>query len=160
MKKFTIHLTTCFVILGSVACTGSDQQAETADTEAPVEVISVDTKTPNPDSACIEVFLRQRDCTSDFIPALIDARIRLDVPPGIAARAAEEGRDTLIAVALNEWASDSRDAAVEATCKQMVAQMPAEAFESLLSASRACLEESECSAFTACIVPVMEGHLR
>jgi hypothetical protein len=159
MKNAT-HLAALFVLLTLGACTGSDQQADTANTTAPAEAAAADTETPESKSSCVEIFVRQRDCTDDFIPALVDARIRLDVPAGIAARATDEGRDTLIAEAMGEWANDSQDAAIDATCEKITASVPAETLEPMLTASASCLEESECSAFATCIVPVIEGQLQ
>ena len=104
--------------------------------------------------------MRERECTDDFIPALVDARIRLNVPAGIADRASTEGRDPIIAEALAEWADDSQDDAIDATCTKIVASVPQEALESVGAATKACLAESECSAFTACVVPAIEGMLQ
>jgi hypothetical protein len=142
------------------ACAGSDNQAETANTSPPVETQAAEEETPDSKSSCVEVFVRQRDCTDDFIPALVDARTRLDVPAGIAERVGTEGRDAIIAEALAEWANDSQDAAIDGTCEKIVASAPADALEPMLTASRECLAESECSAFSACIIPVIEGQLR
>ena len=161
------QLTTLLAILALGACAGSDNQAETANTEAPsanteapTETSAAEEEAPDSKAGCVAVFARQRDCTDEFIPALVDARIRLDRPAGIAARASSEGRDALIAEALAEWAKDSQDAAIDLSCEKIVASVPAEALESMVEATGACLQESECGAFTTCVLPVIEGQLQ
>lgn len=153
-------LTALFALLALGACTGSDKQADTANTTPPAQNAAAQTETPDAKEGCIEVFVRQRECTDDFIPALVEARIRLDLPAGIAERASTEGRDPIIAEALAEWANDSQDAAIDGTCEKIIASVPPEALEPMIKATRACLEESECSAFAACVVPVIEGQLK
>jgi hypothetical protein len=154
------YLTALLVLVALPACAGSDNQAETANTSPPVETQAAEEETPDAKSGCVEVFVRQRDCTDDFIPALVDARIRLDVPAGIAERASAEGSGAIITEAMAEWANDSQDAAIDGTCDGIVASVPAEALKPMLTASKSCLEESECSAFSTCIIPVIEGQLK
>ncbi len=108
-------------------------------------------------AACVKLFERQRACTDAFIPALVDLRVELDKPAGIAAKAKENGgRDALIAKAKEEWKKDSEDAAISARCEQMAASPKA---AGMMDASAKCLAPSECSAFTACIIPVMRPAL-
>src|SRR4051794_5500024 len=54
---------------------------------------------------CVQVFQRARTCTDDYIPALVDARAKLDLPAGIKAEVASD-RAGVIAQAKTEWASD------------------------------------------------------
>ncbi len=162
MKTATPTLTLLLALLPLGACTGSDNQAETANTSTPgdstgpANTDSAEVETPDFKARCVQLFVRQRSCTDDFIPALVDARIRLDKPAGITDRATTEGRDALVAEALQEWADDSKDAAIDSTCENIAASMPAEARAPMLTAVGSCLEKSDCSAFAACIVPVIE----
>jgi hypothetical protein len=103
---------------------------------------------------CIEMFTRNRTCTDTYIPALVDLRVRYDQPPGIADAVATD-RDAVIAKAMEEWASDSTDSAIAATCKKIVASMPG-AIAADAPAARECLAEQDCPAYTRCVMPLVE----
>ena len=100
---------------------------------------------------CVAVIRRQRECTDAFIPALVDARVRADMPPGIAQKDKEVGRDALVAMALEEWASDSTDPAIDATCDK-AADHP-----ELIEKAQACMNQSACDAFSACTVEIVSS---
>jgi len=105
-------------------------------------------------TTCVEVMTKGRACTNEFIPALVDSRARHDHPKGIAD-AVNADRDAVIAQALTEWATDSKDEAIARTCQQMVAEAP-DAVD--IAAGRACLAQADCAAFVACIIPQFEKH--
>src|SRR5438067_7192500 len=71
-------------------------------------------------ASCVRLFQRQRTCTQDFIPALVDLRRSLDRPAGIA----QGDRQETIAAALEEWKSDSTDEAIGTTCDRMAPSLP------------------------------------
>lgn len=100
---------------------------------------------------CVAVIRRQRDCTDAFIPALVDARVRADVPAGIAQKDKEMGRDALVGLALEEWASDSTDPAIDATCDKAVTR------PELIEKAEACMNQSACDAFSACTVEIISS---
>jgi hypothetical protein len=104
--------------------------------------------TPAQQASCVTLFERQRTCTESFIPALVDLRVSLDRPKGIAATAKSDGRDALIAAALAEWKTDSTDASIAKTC----ASMPPGAVTPQMNT---CLAASSCPAFSQCLVPLM-----
>lgn len=114
---------------------------------------------PTPLDTCVAVFARQKECTDDFIPALVDLRIRHDVPTGVADQAANGGRDALIATAMQEWAEDSQEPVARATCEQMIAQVPPEQLEPMLNQGRDCAAMPACGEFVHCILPQIEQHL-
>ncbi|HUJ63203.1 MAG TPA: hypothetical protein VLX92_32115 [Kofleriaceae bacterium] len=99
------------------------------------------------DALCASVMVRARTCTDDFVPALIDARARRDVPPGFAARVAAD-RDGAIRDALVEWGQD------DAACDRIAGALPDDAWLS----AQACLAVDTCGGFARCIVPVFEKH--
>lgn len=103
---------------------------------------------------CRDLMQRERDCSAVFIPALVAERVRLDIPAGIAAEDAKLGRDALVSEALNEYADDSKDDRIAATCAQVAAQLPAERGQRLIGAGEACLELDGCEPFVACAVPI------
>lgn len=112
------------------------------------------------DATCRESFARQRTCTDDFIPALVDARIELDLPAGIAAEGKKEGgRDALIKQAKEEWSNDSEPAAVAAKCAEMGPKVPAEQKAELQAAHTKCLAISDCKAYVECVMPITKKML-
>jgi hypothetical protein len=106
---------------------------------------------------CRQSFVRQRECQDTYLPALVDLRVRLDVPAGIAARDRAEGREALLAVAEEEYAVDSTDQAIAATCDKIVAEVP-EANE-LAPRMSECLAHDSCDPFVDCILVITEEHL-
>ena len=107
---------------------------------------------------CVATFERQRTCTDQFVPALVDMRVRMDQPPGIAAKAqAAGGRDALIAEAKTEWADDSKDENIAQACTQITTKTPPEKLEQALPQIKSCLAENACDGFVGCLVPIMEN---
>ncbi len=106
---------------------------------------------------CVAVFRRQRECTGDYIPTLVDARVRADHPAGIAAKDKEVGRDALVGMAMEEWKTDSTDEAIDRGCTAISSDEAAGAPE-LIQQAEACMEESTCGAFSACAVDLVARH--
>jgi hypothetical protein len=103
---------------------------------------------------CRRLMLRQRDCSAVFLPALVAERVRLDNPAGLAAYAAKIGREALMSEALNEYAEDSKDERIAATCTEVASKLPSERAERLVTAGEACLGIDACEPFVACSVPI------
>jgi hypothetical protein len=97
---------------------------------------------------------RARACTAQWIPALVDARAKLDVPAGIAASVASD-RAGVIAQANTEWATDSQDAHIQMACLHIAASETA----SDRATSASCLAKTSCDDFVACEIPVVAPHL-
>jgi hypothetical protein len=110
---------------------------------------SVDSK-----AGCVKLREKQRSCTADFIPALVDMRVKLDLPPGIAEAARSEGRDKLLATANEEWKKDSTDESIAAMCEKM--PMPPGVTPAQKAAAEKCLAAADCKAFVGCFVPLLE----
>jgi hypothetical protein len=106
-----------------------------------------------PLASCTEVMTRARTCSDAFVPALVDARARADKPAGIAAQVAAH-RDDVIAQARTEWAHDSTDAGIAASCDRIAAKADAADQQS----AHECLAAADCTAFTACVIPVIAKH--
>jgi hypothetical protein len=127
----------------------------TSDAAPPVAPNQVQPATAgNGKALCIEVFTRNRTCTDQYIPALVDMRAKYDQPAGIAAEVAAD-RDGVIAQAKTEWATDSQPAAIDATCTQIGAN-PGAFTQADVDATQACLAITDCAAYTACIMPLGE----
>lgn len=110
-----------------------------------------------PIAVCTESFVKQRACTDTYIPALVDARVALDVPPGIRARGQGPGRAALVAAALEEWKEDSTDGAIAKTCQAMMAQKNAE--EPVVTSLSSCLGHQRCADFVPCEIQVISREL-
>jgi hypothetical protein len=132
-------------------CGGSDVEAPPAAAQT--------APTPNSSMAtCVALFQRQRACTDVFLPALVDLRVKLNVPDGIAEWEKEEGRQALIDKAHTEWASDSTDPAIDAQCQKLV-QDPQAGSPQSIEAINQCLGESACGEFVDCTLPILQAHL-
>lgn len=103
---------------------------------------------------CRDLLRRGRDCSAVFLPALVAERVRLDNPAGIAAYATQIGREALLSEALNEYAEDSKDERIAATCADVEAYLPADRGQRLVSSGEACLRLEACEPFVACAVPI------
>jgi hypothetical protein len=145
-------LSSSFALLGC----GSSEPADTT-TPAVAEAPSPETKAAaqkDPYAVCVATFERQRTCTDSYIPARVAARVDADHPAGIAEMDRKEGRDALVAKAMEEWKTDSTDESIAATCKKITASAPA----GMVDAAEACLAESDCGAFSACSVDLVKAH--
>ena len=111
-------------------------------------------RTDDAKTTCVEVMTRNRTCTDDFIPALVDARARADKPAGIREAVAAD-RAAVIAEAKQEWANDSKDEAIAPHCEAMAAHIETPDFE----AAEACLAKDACGEYVACVTPIFEKHL-
>lgn len=143
MSTRTYALSTFFLF----ACAGPDA-AQTGTVAQKLEAQSI----------CVASFHRQRDCTDTFIPALVDARVAVDVPPGIRAAGQGAGRDELIKEALSEWSTDSQDGAIGSTCEKMMSE--AERRERSFQPLKSCLEKQRCEEFVPCEIAVISAELR
>jgi hypothetical protein len=131
-----------------VACGGS--KPAPAVTATPATASSPeDVKT-----VCVKMFTRSRECTSDFIPALVDARARHDTPPGIAEQV-KANRDAVIAEAMKEWETDSTDEAITALCDKISIDP---ASSEGVDEANACMAKTSCPEYVACTMPLHERH--
>lgn len=105
-------------------------------------------------AVCVQLFTRNRECTEDYIPALVDLRAKLDKPAGIAEKVKQD-RNAVIAQAQTEWAADSTDQAIAATCAQVTANLD-ESAKADADGLQACMAEPSCGAHTACVMPFFE----
>ena len=138
------------ISLVASACMGAETAAEEA---APAQQALGRAEGGTLES-CRSFMQRQRACSAELIPALVDARVKADDPAGIAARDREIGRDALVREALAEWAVDSRDEAVEATCAEIARAIDPAREHELASGVSACLALPGRDEFVACAVPL------
>jgi hypothetical protein len=136
------------------ACSASEAAGPSTSSPAQAQpATNVDGK-----ALCVEVFTRNRTCTAQYIPALVDVRAKYDVPAGIAAEVAAD-RDAVIAHANEEWATDSTDAAIDATCTKIIANLgPGDQVD--IADIQACLANQDCGAWVACSMPYFEKRFQ
>ena len=70
------------VIALAAACGTTHDATPTAQPTTKLQAMS---STADNQAFCVQGFQRARTCTDDYIPALVDARVKVDHPPGIAA---------------------------------------------------------------------------
>jgi hypothetical protein len=112
-------------------------------------------------SVCVKTIERQYECTDDFIPALVDMRIKHGLLPPDAVPILEEegGRDKLIQIAMDEWKVDGVEPKRTETCQKMLQVVSPEEGEKLKAAGEKCLAATDCKAFLDCMMPVMEAQM-
>jgi len=100
---------------------------------------------------CVKLFERQRACSEQFVPALVDVRRELDQPAGIA----KADRGELVAAAFAEWKDDSTDVAIGATCDRMASRLP----QPSIDTAKGCLATGPCGEFVQCVTPLLRAQL-
>jgi hypothetical protein len=110
----------------------------------------------DPFEVCRAVTQRKFECRAEYIPALVDLRIKHDLPAGIAAEAAlPGGRDRLIETAQKKFDVDGAEPARSAACRAMAPSMRPE----MVAAAKACLAKTACADLVACCMPLQEKRL-
>ena len=107
--------------------------------------------------ACGASMVRERECEAEFLPALVALRVRLDMPSGVAARDAAEGRAALLAEATTEYAGDATDENFAANCAQMD-ELPADRATQWTDMMNGCLATEGCAAFVECDIRFTEAR--
>jgi hypothetical protein len=136
-----------------VAC-GSKDKSAPAKPADPAAGSGAQTAAVDLKPLCVKFMTRSRECTSDFIPALVDLRARHDMPPGVAAKV-KENRDAVIAEAMKEWETDSKDENIKAMCDRMGDD---ETAKQHADDANACLAKTACPDFVGCAMPIHEAH--
>ena len=134
--------------LALAACGGSSSSSPSSPASATASKTAA--AAGDAQARCQAFFARARECSQAYIDNLVDLRIEVDNPPGIAAEAQGGGRDALVAKALEEWATDSQPENTARTCADAIARMPPEHVEGMLAQSEQCMAPADCDAFGAC----------
>lgn len=144
-------MTGCLAGESEVAPRTASSGPSSASAQQPLVVPAEATTT---DQICRALMQRQRACTAQFIPALVQARVEVDSPPGLAAREREIGREALVEEALAEWETDARDPNIAAMCDDIAQSISPEKDSELRSSVSGCLEKAGCDDFVSCAVPL------
>lgn len=110
------------------------------------------------EQACVSLMRRERSCEPDFVAQFVAMRVRLDLPAGIAARDASEGRDALVAEARAEYTQDATDASIHHACEELQ-HLPPEEAEAWTDQMEHCLAATECAPFLECDMAFHEQRL-
>jgi hypothetical protein len=100
---------------------------------------------------CKAHYAHQVSCTDDYLSALLDLRISVDMPKGIADEAKQKGKPALLKLARVELDRDMAPDRVEAICNAMT-KVPPDQVDRLMKDGQHCAEMTECKAFAACAV--------
>lgn len=112
---------------------------------------------------CQRLFARKQACADDYLPRLLDLRIELNLPPGIADVVASEGRDAALVRAHTELARDTQPDKVTPLCEEGAAQVKQHAPEladQLVRQFTSCDATSDCRAFASCAVEIDRRFIR
>jgi len=156
----TLRLTLGLLLLGLAACGGGSSSTAASDDSTASSSEGGETVEHSPEvlAACTHEMQRERECTTDFIPALITLRARLDHPAGFAARDAADHAG-IVTRAEQEWSTDTTDERIAATCRD-VARLPAEETAGYATTESECLAAADCAAFVACDIRFTETRFR
>jgi hypothetical protein len=113
----------------------------------------------DPIPLCKRIFAHKATCADDYLPALLDVRIELNMPPGIGERVKTEGRDAILAIAHTELARDTEPSKVAELCETTVRKMPPERVEQLVEHGGRCEAAADCMAFSTCVVDIDRGFI-
>lgn len=153
-------------LLAAAACSNTDPASEVQAIDIPAEQRQTTAEQPlqaaAPESpelgtrqVCQRFMRRLRECGESFIPALVEARVKADDPPEIAALDAKIGRAALVQQAFDEWANDSKDSALDATCDHITEAVTASGRDGeLRTGVDACMASAACDTFVPCAVPL------
>ena len=111
---------------------------------------------------CKRIFARKASCADDYLPALLDLRVELNIPPGIGDEVKSKGRDAMLAIAHTELARDTEPAQVDAVCESSATkaqQAPPEFVDKLLEQGGTCEATTDCKAFATCAVAIDRGFI-
>ena len=102
---------------------------------------------------------RQVSCVDDYLSALLDLRVELNMPPGIGDEVKAQGRDAVLAIAHQEFQRDTEPAKVDAMCSAIATRTPPEQVEHLLKEGDECEATTDCKAFAACSVATSREYI-
>ena len=99
-------------------------------------------------NACVAMMHRERDCSEQFVPALVALRVRLDHPTGIAAQDAAD-HNALLTHAQEGFPLDSTDERIAATCTD-TSRHPSDHTAGWVPEMNHCVAMTDCHEFVEC----------
>lgn len=101
---------------------------------------------------CRAHYAHQQKCADDYLSALIDVRVELDQPPGIADEEKAKGKPAMIELARVEFQRDTAPDKVEQMCNAITEHVPADQVEKLYAEGTHCEAMTDCKQFASCAV--------
>lgn len=149
------------LVLAVAACGGSSPEPAKPPSPQPSSPAAVPTAADFV-PMCKRIFARKATCADDYLPALLDVRVELNMPPGIGDKVKTEGRDAVLVTAHAELARDTEPAKVAAVCEEgaaRAAKAPPERVDQLLEQGSKCEAAADCKAFAVCAAAIDRGFI-
>ncbi len=108
---------------------------------------------------CRAHYAHEQACADDYLGALIDLRVELDQPPGIADEARAKGKPAMVELARVEFTRDTAPETVEAICSAMATKTPADQVDHLFDEGTHCAAMTDCKAFASCTVATERSYI-
>lgn len=109
---------------------------------------------------CLDLIKRERECTDQYIPMLVDLRVELDKPKGFAEQVATpEARTAAIAAAKQEWQADSSPDKARRGCAFIAASIPPAQAAKVKQDAEQCMARESCDEFVSCIKPMQASFI-
>jgi hypothetical protein len=108
---------------------------------------------------CRAHYAHEQTCADDYLGALIDLRVELDQPPGIAAEAKAKGKPAMVELARVELTRDTAPDKVDAICTAIATKTPPEQVDPLFDEGTHCAAMTDCKAFATCAVATERSYI-
>ena len=108
---------------------------------------------------CRAHYAHEQTCADAYLGALIDLRLELDQPPGIADEEKTKGKPAMIELARTEFTRDTAPEKVDAICNAMAAKTPPDQVEPLFTEGTHCAAMTDCKQFAACAVATERSYI-
>jgi hypothetical protein len=148
----TLFLSACFTEATGEGQSSPDELVSGSEAASLESAPGESAAAPRMAQVCRSLMVRQRECTEQFIPALVQARVQADDPAGLVGNRGDIS--PLIRVAFEEWQVDSQDTAIASLCDRLGREIPAGRVPELGRAVDGCLAEPSCGTFVSCAVPL------
>jgi hypothetical protein len=109
---------------------------------------------------CDRYYVRERLCVDEYLAALLTVRVEYDMPPGIAAEVARDGRDVVLTRMRPEWERDTTLENTNRICRVVETKTPPDRIEGLLADGDRCYAKSDCAGFVACTVEGQRNYIK
>jgi len=108
---------------------------------------------------CRAHYAHEQTCADDYLSALIDLRVELNQPPGIADEVKIKGKPATLELARAEFQQDTAPAKVDAICNAMATKTPAAQVGPLFKDGTHCAEMTDCKQFASCAVATERTYI-
>jgi hypothetical protein len=155
-KKTTVSV---LVLAGALAACGGGSTTTTTTEESTTTEGSEARREPTAEEArirdtCVRTMTHERECSPQFVEALVSLRARLDHPAGFHDRDVADHAG-LVAEATTEWQNDSTDPRIGATCTHF-SELPADQTAHFTTIESECIPMTDCAAFVQCDMRFVE----